>query len=108
MTPDLPLVHQCECAVCQAEIDPATTHQHTHINLFLSRLTEPQRYWYAGVLSQVPDGPSDRQLALITGLDPKTIARGRAELAAGLPTVVLPRQRRPGGERRATEKKIPL
>ena len=107
MTPDLPPVHQCECAVCQAGTDPATTHQHTQINLFLSRLTEPQRRWYAGVLSQAPAGPSDRQLALITGLDPKTIARGRAELAAGLPTVVPPRQRRPGGGRRRTEKKIP-
>jgi hypothetical protein len=107
MTPNLPPVHQCACAVCQAETDPAITRQHTQINLFLSRLTEPQRRWYAGVLSQAPNNPGDRQLALITGLDPKTIARGRAELAAGLPTVVPPRQRRPGGGRRSTEKKIP-
>jgi hypothetical protein len=105
MMPDLPPVHQCECAVCQTGADPATTHQHAQINLFLSRLTESQRRWYAGVLSQAPDGPSDRHLALITGLDPKTIARGRAELAAGLPTVVPPRQRRPGGGRRPSEKK---
>jgi hypothetical protein len=107
MTADLPPVHQCECAVCQAATDPTITQHHTQINLFLSRLTEPQRRWYAGMLSQAPAGPSDRQLALITGLDPKTIARGRAELAAGLPTLVPPRQRRPGGGRHATEKKIP-
>ena len=106
MTPELPPVHECECASCQAGSDPSTAQQHTQINLFLSRLSEPQRRWYAGVLSQAPGAPSDRHLRLITGLDPKTIARGRAELAAGLPTVVAPRQRRPGGGRPRTEKKI--
>ena len=108
MTPDLPPIHPCEWAVCQAGTDAAIAHQHAQINLFLSRLTEPQRRWYAGMLSQAPDGPSDRPLALITGLDPKTIARGRAELAAGLPALVPPRQRRPGGGRQPAEKKIRL
>src|SRR5215216_5059561 len=85
MATDLPSVHVCGCAVCQAGTDLGLVHQHRQINLFLSRLSEPQRRWYAGSLSQLPDGPSDRQLARITGLDPQTIARGRAELAAGLP-----------------------
>jgi hypothetical protein len=93
--------------VCQAGTDAATVHQHAQINLFLSRLTEPQRRWYAGVLSQTSAALSDRQLALITGLDPKTIARGRAELAAGLPVMVPPRQRHPGGGRQPSEKKDP-
>ena len=106
MTAELPPVHQCECATCQAGTDPLTAQQHTQLNLFLSRLSEPQRRWYAGVLSQAPAAPSDRQLRLITGLDPKTIARGRAELTAGLPTVVPPRQRRPGAGRKRAEKKI--
>ena len=105
--PELPPVHACECAVCQAGTDPATAHQHAQINLFLSRLTEPQRRWYAGVLSQTSAALSDRQLALITGLDPKTIARGRAELAAGLPVVVPPRQRHPGGGRHYAPQQLP-
>lgn len=107
MAPTLPPVHVCGCAGCQAGTDTALVHQHWQINLFLSRLSEPQRRWYAGSLSQVPDGPSDRQLACITGLDPKTIARGRAELAAGLPDAPPTRQRRPSGGRFRAEKKIP-
>jgi len=54
MTPDLPPIHPCEWAVCQAGTDAAIAHQHAQINLFLSRLTEPQRRWYAGMLSQAP------------------------------------------------------
>jgi hypothetical protein len=106
MVPDLPDVHRCACAVCVAGADPLLAQQHAHINLFLHCLTESQRRWYAGVLSQAPGSPSDRQLARITGLDPKTIARGRAELAAGVPAVLPPRQRRPGGGRPRAEKKI--
>lgn len=107
MTPEAPDLHHCACAVCLAGTDPATAQQHAHINLFLRCLTEPQRRWYAGMLSQAPGSPSDRQLARITGLDPKTIARGRAELTAGLPAVLPPRQRRAGGGRPRAEKKIP-
>ncbi len=107
MIPDLPPVHQCACAVCRAGSDPSTAQRHAQINVFLHCLSEPQRRWYAAVLAQAPDHPSDRHLALLTGLDPKTIARGRAELAAGLPTVLPPRQRRPGGGRLPSEKKTP-
>jgi len=107
MSTELPPVHVCGCAGCQTGTDTATVHHHHQINLFLSRLSEPQRRWYVGSLSQLATGPSDRQLARITGLDPKTIARGRAELAAGLPDTPPTRQRRPGGGRLRAEKKIP-
>jgi hypothetical protein len=107
MAMDPPPVHLCGCAVCQAGTDTPTVHHHRQINLLLSRLSEPQRRWYVGSLSQLPTGPSDRQLACITGLDPQTIARGRAELAAGLPDAPPTRQRRPGGGRLRAEKKIP-
>jgi hypothetical protein len=106
MSTELPLVHQCGCAVCQTAADPATQQYHAQINLLLSRLTEPQRRWYVGLLAQQPDAPSERQLACITGLDTDTIRRGRTELAAGLPDLPPTRQRRPGGGRPATEKKI--
>jgi hypothetical protein len=73
-------MHQCKCDICKTKSDPETVQYHHQINLFLSRLNEPQRRWYVGLLSQKPDSPSDRELAKITGLDEKTIRRGREEL----------------------------
>ena len=98
-------VHTCECAVCQAGTDHGTLQQHQRVNLFLSRLTEPQRRWYAGLLSQEPDSPSDVELARITGLDRKTIRRGRREVIAGLVELSPDRQRRGGAGQKAAEKK---
>jgi hypothetical protein len=98
-------VHQCECAICQAGSDPVIRQRHAHMNLFLSRLTEPQRRWYVGLLSQESDSPSDRELALISGLDKNTIQRGRHELEAGLADLPAVRQRRAGAGRPAAEKK---
>jgi hypothetical protein len=98
-------IHQCECAICQAGNDPATVQYHHQINLLLSRLNESQRRWYVGVLSQQPDSPSDCHLAEITGLDEKTIRRGRRELEEGLSDLPTDRQRRAGGGRPRAEKK---
>lgn len=98
-------VHTCECAICQAGTNHGTIQQHQRINLFLSRLTEPQRRWYVGMLSQEPDSPSDVELARITGVDRKTIRRGRCEVIAGLADLPHDRQRQRGGGRVAAEKK---
>ena len=102
-----PTVHQCECKVCKTGADPETIRDHQQINLLLSRLNEPQRRWYAGTLSQKPGGPSDRQLSLITGLDEKTIRRGRQELESGLVDLPYDRQRCEGGGRPLAEEKEP-
>lgn len=99
-------LHMCECAICQAGADSGIIQQHQRVNLFLSRLSEPQRRWYVGMLSQEPDSPSDVELARITGLDRKTIRRGRREVIAGLVELPPERQRRPGAGRRSAEKKI--
>jgi hypothetical protein len=98
-------VHMCACAICLAGIEHGTIQQHQRINLFLSRLTEPQRRWYVGMLSQEPDSPSDVELARITGLDRKTIRRGRRELIAGLADLPHHRQRQAGAGHPATEKR---
>jgi hypothetical protein len=103
-TPEPP-VHICECETCRAGSDPEIASYHQQVNLFLSRLTEPQRRWYAATLSQQANSPSDSQLSLITGLDEKTIQRGRHELQDGLPGVPSLRRRRPGGGRLRAEKK---
>ena len=100
-------VHQCECTVCQAGIDVETARHHRQMNVFLSRLNEPQRRWYVGLLSQRPGSPSGRQLSKITGLDEKTIRRGRKELEADLADLPPGRQRRKGGGRLRAEKTTP-
>ena len=100
-------VHQCECAICEASSDPEIAQHHHQMNLFLSRLNEPQRRWYVGLLSQRPGSPSDRQLSKITGLDEKTIQRGRQELEADLAGLPPGRQRREGGGRPRAEKRTP-
>lgn len=78
---------------------------HWQINLLLSRLDEAQQRWYVGTLSTTVNAPSDRVLAEMTGLSEKTIERGRAELAAGLPETPPGRIRRAGGGRQEAEKK---
>ena len=98
-------VHICECENCQAGFDEEVAKRHQRINLFLSRLNEPQRRWYAATLSEEDNNLSDRQLTLITGLDEKTIRRGKAELQEELSAVPIGRQRRAGGGRLRAEKK---
>lgn len=100
-----PIVHRCECGTCHAGADPEVARHHHQINLLLSRMTEPQRRWYVATLADEPHAPSIRQLARITGLDPKTIQLGRQELAAELADHPPTRQRRPGGGRPRAEKK---
>ena len=98
-------LHQCECSVCQQQTDEEVVRYHRQINLLLSRLAEPQRRWYLGVLSQEPQSPSDAQRALITGLDEKTIQRGRHEMKNDLLDVPVDRQRQVGGGRLLSETK---
>lgn len=108
MTAELPAeLHHCACSICQSDPEHPTARQHTQMNLFLSRLSEPQRRWYVGLLSTNPDVPSDEQLSLITGLSLPTIRRGRNELAGGLADTPPSRQRRAGAGRPRAEKKIP-
>src|SRR5262245_2497695 len=103
--PPEPSIHVCECPICQAASDSVVVRRHHQINVLLSRLTEPQRRWYIGFLSQEPDSPGLRQWVLITGLARNTIRRGQRELAAGLAEAPATRQRRDGAGRPAAEKK---
>ena len=98
-------LHECECSVCQQQTNAEIMRYHRQVNLLLSRLAEAQRRWYVGVLSQEPESPSDAQLSLITGIDEKTIWRGRQEMEDDLLNVPLDRQRQVGGGRLLSEKK---
>ena len=74
--------------------------------LLSSRLDEQERRWFAAVESQRIGHGGDTLVSQITGLDEKTIRRGRDELAASLAERPIDRVRLPGGGRPAVEKKI--
>ncbi len=99
------VIHQCQCAICQGGTDRAIQEHHRQMNVLMSKLNEAQRRWYVGSLSQAKDGPSDRELSRITGLDTTTIRRGRRELATGVAEALADRQRPAGGGRPKAEKK---
>jgi len=75
------------------------------MNLLLSRLDEQQRRWYVAVESQRIGRGGLVLLGQITGVDDKTIRRGRQELARSLADRPVERIRLPGGGRPLVEKK---
>ena len=75
------------------------------MNLFLSRLDEQQRRWYAALESKRIGHGGDTLVAQITGLDAETIRRGRRELAVDLGDRPSEHVRLPGGGQPPVEKK---
>jgi hypothetical protein len=98
-------VHQCRCPQCSSPGPHPDADLHRRINLFLSRLGEHQRRWYAALESQKVGRGGDRLLSLITGLHVETIRRGRRELEDGLRDCPAGRIRRPGAGRPRAVKK---
>jgi len=98
-------VHQCRCPQCSSPGPRPDADLHRRINLFLSRLDEHQRRWYAALESQKAGRGGDRLLSLITGLHVGTIRRGRRELEGGLKDCPVGRIRRPGAGRPPAAKK---
>ena len=78
------------------------------VGLVFARLDEQQRRLVAGLLSKSIGWGGDTQVSLLTGLDPKTIRRGRRELDDDLKDCPADRIRRPGAGRPRVEKKILL
>jgi hypothetical protein len=75
------------------------------MNVLLSRLNEAQRRWYVAVEAQRLGPGADRLLHQITGMDEKTLRRGREELAASLAEPPPDRVRQAGGGRPPVEVK---
>src|SRR5436305_6817930 len=98
-------VRSCQCARCLLDGPHPDREYHRQMNLLLSRVDERQRRWYLAVESQRLGHGADRLLFEITGVDEKTIRRGREELAASLVDQPTDRVRRPGGGRPPVEKK---
>lgn len=77
------------------------------VNLVLSQLDEKQRRLVAGLLSNAVGRGGVILLSRITGLDRKTVRRGRDELDNGLKDCPTGRVRREGAGRPPVEKKVP-
>jgi hypothetical protein len=104
------VIHTCECSICQSEPSEETASvsaQHHQMNLFLSRLSEQQRRWYAALESKKLGHGGDRHLCHILGLSEKPIRKGRRELDAELASCPVDRIRSPGGGRPAVEVRDP-
>lgn len=95
----------CQCPLCHQAADHSDRELHRQMNRLVSRLGEPQRRWYAALESNRIGHGGDRLISQITGLDEKTIRRGREELAASPVEAPAERLRRPGGGRPTVEKK---
>ena len=78
---------------------------HAALALFASLLDERQRRLFAGLESLKCGWGGDTRVAALLGLDPATVARGRRQLAER--DIDAERVRRPGGGRKAAEKKRP-
>lgn len=100
------MVVACQCPSCQQEDASPERALHRRMNVFMSRLDEAQRRWYAALESQRVGQGGDRLLAQITGMDEKTIRRGREERGTELAERPAERVRQPGAGRFRTEKKI--
>ncbi len=70
------------------------------------RLDEQQRRWYVAMESDRIGPGGDEVLSQITGMNPKTIQRGRQELASGLVDRPHEQVRVSGGGRQRAEKKM--
>lgn len=98
-------LHVCQCPLCQQSVDHSDGELHRQMNLFLSRLDEQQRRWYVALESKRIGYGGDSLLSQITGMDEKTIGRGREELESSLEGRPGERVRLPGAGRPAVEKK---
>ena len=98
-------VRDCRCSGCRQEGEYAEREWHRQMNLLLSRLDEQQRRWYVAVEAERLGYGGIVLLGQITGMDDKTIRRGRQELARSLADRPVERIRLPGGGRPPVEKK---
>lgn len=96
----------CQCPDCLRDDEHPNMELHRQMNLLLGRLDEQQRRWYVALESKRLGHGGDRLLSLITGMNVRTIRRGRRELNRSLKDLPKGRTRRPGAGRPPVEKKV--
>jgi hypothetical protein len=84
MNSSKPVINACLCRTCSQEANHPDQELHKQMNLFLSRLDEQQRRWFAAIESLRIGHGGDKLVSQITGISEKTIRRGRRELATSL------------------------
>jgi hypothetical protein len=99
-------VHVCVCPVCQTRTDRAVIEYHQAINRVVVELDEKGRRLFAGLLAKQHGRGGIQLLALVTGLDRKTVRRGLREISQ-TGRSKSKRIRRLGGGRKPAEKKVP-
>ena len=77
------------------------------VKLVFSHLDEKQKRLVAGLLSKTVQWGGDSVMARITGIDRKTITKGRIEIDEGLKNTPEDRVRNEGAGRPLVEKKRP-
>ena len=100
-----PVIHQCQCKICQDPAENPVKEEHRRMNLFLSRLDEQQRRWYAALEAEKLGHGGLEKMAQISGLHVNTIRRGRQEMSNDLQDRPSQRVRVKGGGRKEIEKK---
>ena len=103
----LSAIHLCTCPRCRRHEPHPERELHQQINLLVSRLDEQQRRWFVALEAKRVGRGGETLLAQITGLDRRTIRRGRRELEAGLAERPTERVRAPGGGRPTREAQDP-
>ena len=73
-------IHRCSCENCQLPPYGKTAKEHQAINRVLLELNERNKRRFIGVLANQQGRGGTSQLAEITGLSRRTIARGRSEM----------------------------
>jgi hypothetical protein len=101
------IIHLCACSRCRTPEPHPDRELHQEINLLVSRLDEQQRRWFVALEARRVGRGGETLLSLITGLDRRTIRRGRRELEAGLVERPTERVRAAGGGRPEREAQDP-
>jgi len=98
-------IHVCQCTHCQQQNEHPDQLYHRQINLLISRMDEQQRRWFVAFESIKLGHGGIELMHQITGMDQKTIRRGRRELEKELEGRPRDRIRLQGGGRNRVEKK---
>lgn len=96
--------HQCLCPACREHPFSRSARRHRLINHLLRTADERIRRLLAGLFATLWGRGGISQVARISGLDRKTIAKGQKELVHARKTG---RVRRPGGGRKRREVHCP-
>lgn len=97
----------CDCSLCQDGAKASENAWHCQFKALLLRLPERERRWTAALEALRLGHGGIRRVSQISGLDEKTIRRGRRELQQGLEAFPSLRVRAPGAGRKVNEKKGP-